>query len=137
MQLTFSMRIATLKRWIATVLLGIFAFAFVWQGTLISNTSAFADVGDRAEQKASSDAAETKDFIEDTKDFVKKAANDNAAKVDRATDEDSLIENKAQRDANRIEQKANKDAARTKEAVDDTKNFFESAIDNIQDTFGN
>ena len=131
------MKIATLKRWIATALLGLFVFAFIWQGTFISNTSAMADVGDRAEQQASEGAQDAKGFIEDTKDFVKKAANDNASKVDSATDEDSFIENKAQRDADRIEQKANKDAARTKEAVDESKNFFESAIDNIQDTFSN
>ena len=121
----------------ATVLLCLFTFAFIWQSTFISDTSAIADVGDRTEQKASEGAQGAKGFIENTKSFVKEAANSNASKVDRATDEDSFIENKAQRDANRIEQKANKDAARTKEAVDNSKNFFESAIDNIQDTFSN
>jgi hypothetical protein len=131
------MTIATLKRSIAAVLLCLFAFAFTWQSSLLSNTSALADIGDRAEQKASQDASGTKSFIDDAKSLVKEAANDNAAKVDRATDEDSFIENKAKRDANRIEQKANKDAARTKEAVDSSKNVFESAIENIQDTFSN
>lgn len=132
------MTIATLKRSIAAVLLCLFAFAFTWQSSLLSNTSALAELyRDRAEQKASQDASGTKGFIDDAKSFVKEAANDNAAKVDRATDEDSFIENKAQRDANRIEQKANKDAARTKEAVDESKNIFESAIENIQDTFSN
>jgi hypothetical protein len=131
------------KRWIVTSLLSFLTIAFVWQGMFLVNNTAMADstivaeLGDRVENKADRDLSRTKGFIEDTKDKVKQTANKNASKVDRATDNDSLLENKAKKDASRIENKADKDAARTKKAVDKTQNIVESTIDNIKDAFNN
>lgn len=134
---------SSVKRWIATSILSLLTIAFVWQGMFIANDTAMADsvfladLGDRVENKADRDLDQTKGFIEDTKEKVKQTANKNASKVDRATDNDSLLENKAKKDAKRIENKADKDAARTKKAVDKTQNVIESAVDSIKDAFSN
>ncbi|NJO96289.1 MAG: hypothetical protein HC764_09905 [Pleurocapsa sp. CRU_1_2] len=134
---------SSIKRWIATSILSLLTIAFVWQGMFIANDTAMADsvmladMGDRVENKADRDLDQTKGFIEDTKEKVKETANKNASKVDRATDNDSLLENKAKKDANRIENKADKDAAKTKKAVDKTQNIIESTVDNIKDVFSN
>ncbi|PSB12884.1 hypothetical protein C7B62_00560 [Pleurocapsa sp. CCALA 161] len=134
---------SSVKRWIATSILSLLTIAFVWQGMFIANDTAMADsvmladLGDRVENKADRDLDRSKGFIENTKEKVKETANKNASKVDRATDNDSLLENKAKKDANRIENKADKDAARTKKAVDKTQNIIESTVDNIKDVFSN
>lgn len=134
---------SSVKRWIATSILSLLTIAFVWQGMFIANNTAMADsvlladLGDRVENKADRDLDQTKGFIENTKEKVKQTANKNASKVDRATDNDSLLENKAKKDAKRIENKADKDAARTKKAVDKTQNVIESAVDSIKDAFSN
>ena len=134
---------SSIKRRIATSILSLLTIAFFWQSTFLANDAAMADsmmladAGDRVENKVNSGLEETKDFIDDTKKQVKQTANQNASKVDSATDNNSFLENKAERDSDRIEQKANKDAARTKEAVDKTQNVVESTIENIKDVFGN
>ena len=123
----------SVRRWIATALLSFLTIAFVWQGMFLANDTAMADsmmLAD-ATDKVERDVERTKDFIDDTKQKVKRTANKNASKVDSATDNNSLLENKAERDSDRIESKANKDAARTKDAVEDTGN----AIDSVKDVF--
>ncbi|MEH2111367.1 hypothetical protein [Nostoc sp.] len=139
-------QLSTVKRWMATALLGMLAIAFVWQGAFFSNTSAMADpaatliassdAGDRAQDKASRDAGRTKNFIDDAADKVKQAAKSNANKVDQATDNGSFAERKAKKDAATIQRRANEDASRTKEAVDKTKNAVERTVENIKDAFG-
>ncbi len=139
-------QLSTVKRWMATTLLGMLAIAFVWQGAFFSNTSAMADPaatliassdpGDRAQDKASRDAGRTKNFIDDTADKVKQAAKSNANKVDQSTDNGSFAERKAKNDAATIQKRADEDAARTKKAVDDTKNVVERTVDSIKDAFG-
>ena len=133
---------STAGRWMAMTLLCLLAVSFVWQGAFFSNTAAIAapnliaaDMGKQAQQKASEDAGQTKSFIRDTADKLKRTANKNADRVDRATDNGSYVERKAKRDAARIEQRADRDSARTQKAVDNTKNAVERTIDNIKDTF--
>ena len=144
----FTKRLSTVGRWIATTLFCVSAIAFVWQGTFFSNTAAMAgpaanliaaaDVGDQVQEKVSEDAGRAKNFIEDTKDQVKRTANKNAARVDRATDDNgSFVEGKAKRDRDRIEKRADEDAARTQKAVDNTKNAVERTVDSIKDAFSN
>jgi hypothetical protein len=133
---------SSMKRWIVTSILSLLTITFVWQGMFVNNNIAMADslvladIYNRVENKVDRDVENTKGFIQDTKEQVKETANRNASKVDRATDNDSLLENKAEKDADRIENKANKDAAKTKKTVDKTENIIDSAIDNIKDVFG-
>ena len=143
----FAKRVLTIGRWLTTALLCVSAIAFTWQGAFFSSTAAIAapasnmiaaaDAGSEVQGKASKDAGRTKGFVRDTTDKLKKTAKTNAAKVDRATDNDSAIGRKAKKDAARIERKADKDSARTQKAIDKTKNAVESAVDNIKDAFGN
>ncbi len=144
----FTKRLSTVGRWIATTLFCVSAIAFVWQGAFFSNTAAMADpaanliasteLGDQVQEKVSEDAGRAKNFIEDTKDKVKRTANKNAERVDQATDDNgSFVEGKAKRDRSRIEKRADEDAARTEKAVDNTKNAVERAVDSIKDAFGN
>ena len=139
-------RLSIAGRWMATTLLCLSAIAFFWQGGFFSNTAAIADpaanliaaadAGSQVQGKASEDAGRAKNFIEDTKDKVKRTANKNAARVDQATDDnDSFVERKAKRDRDRIEKRADEDAARTKKAVDNTKNAVERTVDSIKDAF--
>ena len=141
----FMKRLSIAGRWMATTVLCLSA-AFVWQGAFFSNTAAMADpaanliaaadVGSQVQGKASEDAGRAKNFIEDTKDKVKRTANKNADRVEQATDEnDSFLERKAKRDRDRIEQRADEDAARTKKAVDNTKNAVERTVDSIKEVF--
>jgi uncharacterized membrane-anchored protein YhcB (DUF1043 family) len=133
----------SMKRWIATSILSLLTIALVWQGMFVAKNVAMADslmladIYGRVENKVDRDVDKTKDFLQDTKEQVKKTANRNASKVDRATDNDSLLENKAAKDADRIEQKANQDEARTQKAVDKTENIIDSTIENIKEVFGN
>jgi hypothetical protein len=142
----FMKQFSNIKRWMATTLFCLLAIAFAWQGAFFSSNVAMANpavytvaanTGNEVQGKVSKDTGRTKDFIRDTRDKVKETAKSNAAKVDRATDDDSFIEGKAKRDAARIEQKANKDAARTQKAADNTKNVIERTVDGIKDTFSN
>jgi uncharacterized protein YjbJ (UPF0337 family) len=144
----FMKQLSIAGRWMATTLLCLSAIAFVWQGAFFSNTAAMAnpatnliaaaDVGSQVQGKASEDAGRAKNFIEDTKDKVKRTANKNADRVDQATDDnDSFVERKAKRDRDRIEKRADEDAARTKKAVDNTKNAVERTVDSIKDVFSN
>ncbi|MBD1906726.1 hypothetical protein NDI37_14915 [Funiculus sociatus GB2-A5] len=141
----FTKRLSTVGRWLATTLFCVSAIAFVWQGAFFSNTAAMAspaanliaaaDAGDQVKEKYRDDVAEpSKNFIEDTKNKVKEAANKNASRVDQSTD-DSDVAGKAKRDRDRIEKRADEDAARTKEAVDDAKNVVERTIDSIKGAF--
>ena len=132
---------------LATTLLCVCAIAFVWQGAFFSNTAAMAnpavnliaaaDLGDQVKEKANEGFEGSRKFVEDTKDSLKKTANKNADKVDRATDNGSVVERKAERDRDRIEQRADDHAAKTEKAIDNTQNFVESTIDKIKDVFSN
>lgn len=98
-------------------------------------TLAIFGIGGEAKEKASEDAANTKGFIEDVKDQVKRTAKNNAERVEDATDgSGNFLERKAKSDAQTIQKRANEDAARTKEAVDATKNAFKGAVNNVKDT---
>ncbi|HEY9609780.1 MAG TPA: hypothetical protein V6C93_10475 [Allocoleopsis sp.] len=141
-------KLSIARRWMATTVLSLSAIALVWQGAFFSHTAAMAaptanlilatDVGSQVQGKASVDAGRAKNFIEDTKDKVKRTANKNADRVDQATDDNgSFVERKAKRDRDRIEQRADEDAARTKKAVDNTKNAVERTVDSIKDAFSN
>jgi len=148
MQLNYFVKqLLVLGRWLTTALLCVSAIAFTWQGASFSSTAAIAapstnliaaaDAGSEMQGKASKDAGRTKGFVRDTTDKLKKTAKTNAAKVDRATDDDSAIGRTAKKDAARIERRADEDSARTQGAIDKTKNAVESTIDNIKDAFGN
>ena len=142
---SFTQRLSTVGRWMAATVLCVSAMAFVWSGAFFSNTAAMAspavnliaaaDAGDAAQQKASKDAGRTKNFIRDTEEKVKETAKTNAAKVDRASEDGSLVERKAKKDAATIEKRASEDSARTQKAVDNTKNAVERAVDSIKDVF--
>jgi len=142
---SFTQRLSTVGRWMAATVLCVSAMTFVWQGAFFSNTAAMAspavnliaaaDAGDTVQEKASKDAGRTKNFIRDTEEKVKETAKTNAAKVDRASDDGSLVERKAKKDAATIEKRAEEDSARTQKAVDNTKNVVERAVDSIKDVF--
>ena len=138
-------RLSTVGRWMAATVLCVSAMAFVWSGAFFSNTAAMAspavnliaaaDAGDAVQEKASKDAGRAKNFIRDTEEKVKETAKTNAAKVDRASDDGSVVERKAKKDAATIEKRASEDSARTQKAVDNTKNAVERAVDSIKGVF--
>ena len=144
---SFTQRLSTVGRWMAATVLCVSAMTFVWQGAFFSNTAAMAspavnliaaaDAGDGVQEKASKDAGRTKNFIRDTEEKVKETAKTNAAKVDRASDDGSVVERKAKKDAATIEKRASEDSARTQKAVDNTKNAVERAVDGIKGVFSN
>jgi hypothetical protein len=143
---SFTQLLSTVGRWMAATVLCLSAMTFVWQGAFFSNTAAMAspavniaaaDAGDAVQEKASKDAGRAKNFIRDTEEKVKETAKTNAAKVDRASDDGSLVERKAKKDAATIEKRASEDSARTQKAVDNTKNAVERAVDSIKDVFSN
>lgn len=139
----FTKPILTVGRWLATALFCVSAIALVWQGAVFSNSSAMAapattmiaaaDLGDQVQAKTSKDAGRAKNFIRDAADKVEETARKNARRVDRATDDDSLIERKAKRDTARIHKRAEEDAARTQKAVDKSKSAVQRTVDNIKD----
>ena len=141
----FTKRLSTFGRYLAATALCVSAMAFVWSGAFFSNTAAMAsdavsliaaaDLGDKVQDKASKDAGRAKNFIRDTEEKVKETAKKNAAKVDRSSENGSVIERKAKKDAATIEKRAEEDSARTQKAVDNTKNAVESAVDNIKGAF--
>ncbi|MEG4198227.1 hypothetical protein QUA45_08115 [Microcoleus sp. Pol12A5] len=144
---SFTKRLSTVGRWMAATVLCVSAMAFVWSGAFFSNTAAMAspavnsmaaeaDAGDKVQEKASKDAGRAKNFIRDTEEKVKETAKTNAAKVDRASENGSVVERKAKKDAATIEKRASEDSARTQKAVDNTKNAVESAVDSIKGVFG-
>ena len=70
-------------RLIATAMICVSAFTFVWQASFISNTTALAapnnliatsDAGDAVKSKTSEDAGRAKGFIRDTADKVEETA---------------------------------------------------------------
>ncbi|MEG3931050.1 hypothetical protein QT990_07305 [Microcoleus sp. T3_B1] len=142
---SFTKRLSTVGRWMATTVLCVSAMAFVWSGAFFSNTAAMAspsvnliaaaDAGDAVQEKASKDAGRAKNFIRDTEDKVKETAKTNASKVDRSSEDGSVVERKAKKDAATIEKRASEDSARTQKAVDNTKNAVESAVDSIKGVF--
>ena len=143
----FTKKLSIVGRWIATTVFCVSAFAFVWQGGFLGNTTAMAnpavsliasaDAGDRVQSKASEDAGRTKNFIRDAANKVEETANKNTRRVEEATDNNgSFVERKAKKDRATIERRAEEDAARTQKAVDNTKNAVERAVDNIKDAFG-
>ncbi|MEG3928510.1 MULTISPECIES: hypothetical protein [unclassified Microcoleus] len=141
----FTKRLSTVGRLMATTVLCVSAMAFVWSGAFFSNTAAMAsptvnliaaaDAGDAVQEKASKDAGRAKNFIRDTEEKVKETAKTNASKVDRASEDGSVVERKAKKDAATIEKRASEDSARTQKAVDNTKNAVESAVDSIKGVF--
>ena len=145
---SFTQRLSTVGRWMAATVLCLSALTFVWQGAFFSNTAAMAspavnsmaaeaDAGDAVQEKASKDAGRAKNFIRDTEEKVKETAKTNAAKVDRASEDGSVVERKAKTDAATIEKRASEDSARTQKAVDNTKNAVERAVDSIKGVFSN
>lgn len=133
---------STIGRWIATTVFCVAAIAFVWQGAFFSNTAALADstgtliaadLGDQIKGAADKLREGSKDLIRGTEGTVKKAANDNAAKVDEADDTGSGVERKAKRDKSRIEKRASEDANRTSEQVDRSMNAVKGAVDKTKD----
>lgn len=102
---SFTKRLSTVGRFLATTLFCLSAIAFVWQGAFFSNTAAMAnpatsliaaaDAGDAIKGAADDVAKGSKNLIRDTKDKVEKTANKNASKVDQADDEGTVVEGKA------------------------------------------
>jgi endonuclease III len=138
MKLNHLTRFATVKRWLAAVLLCLWAIAFSPTYSAMATpyaTLIAADLGDQVQEKTSEDAGRAKNFIRDTADSVKETARKNAKRVDEATDDGSFVERKAKRDAARIEKRAEEDTARTQKAVDNTKNAIERTVDSIKDAF--
>jgi uncharacterized protein YjbJ (UPF0337 family) len=143
---SFTKSLSVAGRWMTKALMGFMAVVLLWQGAFLSNISAVAapantliaaDLGVEAQSKVGKDTGRAKNFIQDTKETVEKAARDNASKVDDATGDDSnFIERKARRDASTIHKRAEEDANRTEKAVDNTRNAVEGAIDSIKDAFG-
>ncbi|HAJ64264.1 MAG TPA: hypothetical protein DCP31_37700 [Cyanobacteria bacterium UBA8543] len=141
-------RFAIVGRWIATTVFCLSVITFAWQDAFFSNTAAMAapaanliastDAGAQVKGKVREDTGRAKNFIEDTKEKVKRTANKNVNRVEQATDDNnSFVERKAKRDRDRIEQRADEDAARTRKAVDKTKNAVERTVDSIKDVFSN
>jgi len=136
MKLNYFTKVA---RKIATVVFCVCAIAFTWQGAFLTNSAAIA--APQTNLIAAADnpgefAEAHKDFVRDAADKVKKTANENARKVDRATDSGSFVERKAKSDRDFIEKRANEDAQRTQEAIDKTTNVFERTVEGIKDAFG-
>lgn len=137
--------LSTLGRWIGKTLVLLSAIALVWQVPFLPNTSALAastgtliaaaDAGDQVKGAADDVAKGSKNVIRSAEDSVKRAANQNAAKVDRSDDTGSFVERKAKRDRDRIEQRASEDADRTERAAEKSMNAVERAVDNIKDAF--
>lgn len=146
MKLNYLMkRLSTVGRFLATTLFCLSAIAFVWDNSFFSSTAAMAnpapiliaaaDLGDSVKNAADDVAKGSKDLIRGTKDKVEKTANKNAAKVDQADDNGSVVEGKAKRDRDRIEKRAEEDADRTEEQVDKSMNAVKRTVDNIKDAF--
>lgn len=136
----FVKRLPTLGRWVATALLFLSAFVWVWQNPFSVKAAlanpvmvATRDAADQVQDQM----GRSKGFIEDTKNKVEQTAKNNAKRVERATDGDgNFLERRAKNDAARIEKRAEEDADRTQKAVDASKNAVERAVDGIKDTFG-
>ncbi|MFB2879098.1 hypothetical protein [Floridanema aerugineum] len=138
MKLNYFTKVA---RKIATVLFCVCAIAFSWQGAFLSNSAAIAapqtNLIAAVADNPSEFAEAHKDFVRDAANKVKKTANENARKVDRATDDEgNFVERKAKRDRDRIERTADEHAAKTQEAIDKSTNVFERTVEGIKDAFG-
>lgn len=133
-----------LGNWFAKVVFSIAAIALVWQSSFFLNPTAMAVpqtlIATSAEHQAKGAADEVRDrsknLIQDTKRNVEKTATRNAAKVDQADDQGSVVERKAKRDQSRIYQRAEEDAARTEKAVDNSMNAVKGTVEKIKDAFG-
>ncbi|XWK88011.1 MAG: hypothetical protein U7127_28145 [Phormidium sp.] len=135
MKLNYFTKVA---RKIATVLFCVCAIAFTWQGAFLSNSAAIAAPATNLIAVADNPtefAEGHKSFVRDAADKVKKTANENASKVDDATDGGNFIERKAKRDRDRIERTADDHAAKTQEAIDKSTNAFERTVEGIKDAF--
>ena len=143
MKLNYCVKRILVRRWTANALLCLVAIALVSQGAFFSQPTAMAapapviaaDVGDQIKGAADEVRARSKDLIRDTQDKVEKTANKNAAKVDQADDEGSVVERKALRDRDRIEKRASEDADRTEKAVDNSMDAVKGAVEKIKDAF--
>lgn len=127
----FTKRFPVIGRWMTTMLclVAIVLVAF-------SNSAALAaNLGDQIKGAADDVRSGSKELIRDSKHDVKKTANKNAAKVDRADDDGGAAERKAMRDRDRIEQRAEEHASRTETAVDKSMDAVKNAVDNIKDAF--
>lgn len=145
MKLNFvTKQLSALGRWFATVLVGVLAIAFIWQGAFTtaalaspnSTLIASRDAGDQVQQKTREGARDAKGFIRDTADQVERTANRNADRVNRATDDEGaggFFSRRAKVDRDRIHMRAEQDAARTQRAVDKSRNAVERAVDNVKD----
>ncbi|MFB2936672.1 hypothetical protein ACE1B6_15580 [Aerosakkonemataceae cyanobacterium BLCC-F154] len=136
MKLNYFTKVA---RKIATVLFCVCAIAFTWQGAFLTNSAAIAAPATNliaAADNPTEFAEGHKSFVRDAADKVKETANENARKVDRATDNGSFVERKAKSDRDFIEKRANEDAERTQEAIDKSTNVFERTVEGIKDAFG-
>ncbi|MGG6241694.1 hypothetical protein ACQ4N7_23970 [Nodosilinea sp. AN01ver1] len=141
----FAKGLPTVGRWVATTLFLLSAIAFVWQGAFFANASALAapagtliaaaDAGSQVKGAADDVKQGSRNVIRSAEDSVKRAARQNASKVDQADDEGSFVERKAKRDRDRIEQRASEDADRTERAAEKSMNAVERAVDNIKDAF--
>ncbi|MBD2461294.1 hypothetical protein H6G89_09570 [Oscillatoria sp. FACHB-1407] len=145
MKLNFvTKQLSSLGRWLATMLVGLLAIAFIWQGAF--TTAALAspnptliasrDAGDQVQQKTREGARDAKGFIRDTANKVERTADRNASRVDRATDNKGsggFFSRRAKIDRDRIHMRAEQDAARTQRAVDNSRNAVERAVDDIKD----
>lgn len=139
-------RISSVGHFLATALLCVSAFGFLWQGAFFSNTTAMAapyanliaeaDLGSKVQGKVSEDTGRTKNFIRDTKESLKETAQKNADRVEQATDNDgNFIQRKANKDASRIAKRAEEDADRTEKVLETEKNVVERAVDSVKDVF--
>jgi hypothetical protein len=140
----FTKPLSVIGHWMLTAVLCVSAIAFAWQGAFFSDSSALAspaatliaaDLGDQIKDKADDVRAGSKKIIRENQDAVKKTANKNASKVDRADERGGYFDRKAQRDQARIENRADRHAARTEKAVDKSMNAVKDTVDNAKDAF--
>jgi hypothetical protein len=143
----FAKQRLSIRRRIASVLLCLTIAVLTWQGIFVSDLSALAspaanwvaaaDLGDKIQEKVGKDTRRAKDFVQDTQDRVKKTAQSNANKVERATDDETdFIGRKAKKDQGRIEAKADNDSARTQKAINRTEKAVKRTVENIKDSLG-
>lgn len=129
--------VATMGRWAVAALFSVCAFAFVWQGNFVGNTTAVAAPSNALIATSAGEIKkDNKNFVDNAAEKVKETARKNADRVEDASGNDSNVtERKAERDVARIEKRADEDAARTKDAIDNNVNAIERTIDNIKDAF--
>ena len=130
--------LAAMGRWAVAALFSVCAFAFVWQGNFVANTTAVAAPSNIliASSTAREIKRDNKNFVDDAAEKVKETARKNADRVENASGNNgSAEERKAERDVARIQRTADEHASRTKDAIDNNVNAIERTIDNIKDAF--